>query len=201
MALAAACFMAVFTLLLGSPSGVVAPAVYLAPTLVLLVSLYLVTRPRPLESIISVCCGAVVGLCFLSAWWATVEGRTTELQVLLVGLSMACTALLPWNGWHQICVATSAMVAIILNLYVVGGTIQLWGATSILPAATILLAASVYGNIELEKKRWEASAAELSLAKARKELLQINNDLEQRVEVHVAPRTSLNPDRLEPDRW
>lgn len=146
MSLTSAALMAAFTLIFGAPTGGFTPILYIAPSAVLLFCLFLVTRPQPSSSIIEICCAAVVCLCFISCAWASIEGRTTELQVLVVGLALACTALLPWGTKHQACVATAAMAATMLNLRSSGGGTDSWGATAVLPTVAILLAVSVYGS-------------------------------------------------------
>ncbi len=182
MALGVTALMATATLWFGSPSGLFSPMVYIMSTVVLMTCLYLVCMRNPPQSIEAIACAGIVALCFLAANWATVEGRTTEVEVLLLGLSMACTALLPWGTGKQITVAVAALASILLNSHAVTGDALMANMPGVMPAVALLLAVSVYGTYELGSKRRKATRDELALERAESHVRVVNALLERRVE-------------------
>ncbi len=191
LALAAGVIAGFLALWWGTPSGYFSPIAYAALAAVLATVLYSVLHPERYSHLIEICFAGAVAICFLAGMWATVEGRIAELHVLVLGLVMGGTVLLPWGPAMQLGVAASALSAILLNHYGVTGELSLSRMPTIVPVALSLLGMSVYGSYELDRRRKNSARHELALSLAQERLIEKNGLLEYRVGQRTAELESM----------
>lgn len=159
------------------------------------VQLFALSRVRRYDSIdglehLLLANSAVV--CAVTAWIGIVAGRTTGSDLLLLGLAMLSSALLPWRTRMQAILVTIVGLAIAGNAYgVTGAAFTSIGFPTLVPAA-VVLAASIYTSRALELARLHGARADLMRARAEAQTRELNVTLERRVAERTAELEAAN---------
>ncbi len=124
--------------------------------------------------------------CFSTALVGGLGGRTISTLLSVVSIAFISPAILPWGFGVQLGLAVAGIGSVLLNSWLVSGSV--FGATSphALVGIGMALAGSVYMARVFERTRRALAAQELLRSRAELDLQRLNADLEHRIEERTA---------------